>query len=94
MRCAISPDCRLVATTSSDRTVKLWSVGSWQHRATLSGHQRWVWDVAWSADSAYVVTASSDTTARLWDVRSKEAVRIYTGHSLAVTCVALNDSAA
>src|SRR5262245_7630641 len=32
---------------------------------TLHGHQRWVWDCAFSADSAYLVTACSDHYARL-----------------------------
>lgn len=57
----------------------------------LSGHTRWVWDAAFSADSAYIVTASSDGTARLWDVSSGETVRTYTGHQKAVTTIAMND---
>ena len=57
----------------------------------LSGHTRWVWDAAFSADSAYIVTASSDGTARLWDVTSGEMVRTYAGHQKAVTAIAMND---
>merc|ERR1711967_18850 len=37
----------------------------------LDGHQRWVWDCAFSADSAYLVTACSDHYARLWDTKTK-----------------------
>ena len=33
----------------------------------LNGHQKWVWDMSFSADSAYLLTASSDHTCRLWD---------------------------
>jgi target of rapamycin complex subunit LST8 len=58
---------------------------------TLTGHQRWVWDCAWSADSEYLVSASSDQTAKLWDRRSGEAIRTYQGHHKAAVCVALND---
>ena len=58
---------------------------------TLKGHQRWVWDCAWSADSEYLVSASSDHTAKLWDRRSGEAIRTYQGHHKAAVCVALND---
>lgn len=60
---------------------------------TLTAHQRWVWDACFSADSAYLVTASSDYTAKLWDVQTGEVIRHYAGQ-MAVTCVALNDSAA
>eukprot|EP00898_Chlorokybus_atmophyticus_P001747 jgi/Chlat1/2573/Chrsp175S00149 len=81
LKCLISPDCRYLATTSSDHKVKLWS------------HQRWVWDAVFSVDSVYLVTASSDGTARLWDVTTGEAIRVYSGHHKACVCCALNDSA-
>ncbi|CCI45647.1 hypothetical protein ABG067_007680 [Albugo candida] len=61
---------------------------------TLQGHQRWVWDCAFSAVSSYLVTCSSDQSARLWDLCQGEAVRHYNGHHKAVICVALNDSVA
>jgi WD40 repeat protein len=57
----------------------------------LRGHQRWVWDCVFSADSAYLVSASSDHTARLWDISAGESIREYTGHTKAVCCVALSD---
>ncbi|KAF4551653.1 WD domain-containing protein 20 [Elsinoe fawcettii] len=46
----------------------------------LDGHQRWVWDCAFSADSAYLVTACSDHYARLWELSSKSVIRQYNGH--------------
>lgn len=61
---------------------------------SLKGHQRWVWDAAWSADSAYVVTASSDHFARLFELgpEGKETmIRQYHGHHRGLTSVALND---
>lgn len=58
---------------------------------SLCGHQRWVWDCVFSADSAYLVSASSDATARLWDLSTAESIREYQGHSKAVTVVALSD---
>jgi G protein beta subunit-like protein len=87
-----SPDLRYFATTSSDKTVKLWNVQSRALLKTLSGHSRWVWDGAFSADSCYFVSASSDCSARLWEISSGEVLRNYTGHSKAITAVALNDS--
>lgn len=58
---------------------------------TLSGHQRWVWDCAFSADSAYLVTVSSDHYARLWELASGTIIRQYSGHHRGAVCVALND---
>ncbi|KAL2355567.1 quinon protein alcohol dehydrogenase-like superfamily [Cryomyces antarcticus] len=58
---------------------------------TLHGHQRWVWDCAFSADSAYLVTACSDHYARLWELSSQSIIRQYNGHHRGAVCVALND---
>jgi len=59
--------------------------------STLGGHQRWVWDCAFSADSAYLVTACSDHYARLWELHSEQIIRQYNGHHRGLVCVALND---
>ncbi len=58
---------------------------------TLHGHQRWVWDCAFSADSAYLVTACSDHYARLWELGSQSIIRQYNGHHRGAVCIALND---
>ncbi|CAA9964307.1 L-lactate dehydrogenase [Pyrenophora teres f. maculata] len=60
---------------------------------TLHGHQRWVWDCAFSADSAYLVTACSDHYARLWELGTQSIIRQYNGHHRGAVCVALNDTA-
>ncbi|XXQ35955.1 WD domain, G-beta repeat [Plasmodiophora brassicae] len=93
LKCLISPDVRYLATTSADRTVKIWNLAdNCELSQTLTGHKAWVWDCSFSADSAYLVTASSDKTARLWDLSSGDAVLEYQGHQKPATCVALNDS--
>eukprot|EP00823_Brevimastigomonas_motovehiculus_P000237 TRINITY_DN10342_c0_g1_i1.p1 TRINITY_DN10342_c0_g1~~TRINITY_DN10342_c0_g1_i1.p1 ORF type:complete len:302 (+),score=51.50 TRINITY_DN10342_c0_g1_i1:73-978(+) len=93
LKCLLSPDVKVLATTSADKTVKLWNVEkNFQLERVLTGHRKWVWDCSYSADSAYLVTASSDKTAKLWDLKSGEIVLDYEGHSKAVTCLALNDA--
>jgi hypothetical protein len=80
----ISPDVQQLATTSSDKTVKLWNLDGFTLDRTLTGHTRWVWDCVFSVDAAYLVTASSDATARLWDLS--------TGACSAVQCHAVHCS--
>eukprot|EP00271_Cylindrocystis_brebissonii_P004921 TRINITY_DN1685_c0_g1_i1.p1 TRINITY_DN1685_c0_g1~~TRINITY_DN1685_c0_g1_i1.p1 ORF type:complete len:317 (+),score=48.22 TRINITY_DN1685_c0_g1_i1:223-1173(+) len=96
LKCLLSPEfCepnRYLATTSSDKTVKIWNVAdNFSLEKTLTGHQRWVWDCVFSVDGAYLVTASSDMTSRLWEISSGEAIRVYSGHHKATVCCALND---
>ncbi|KAJ3122899.1 TOR complex subunit lst8 [Nowakowskiella sp. JEL0407] len=103
-KCLLSPDTRILATCSADHTVKIWNAMSesdqdtsydtkvlFELDKTLNGHQRWVWDCAFSADSAYLVTGSSDHSARLWDLSNADTIRHYNGHQKAVVCVALHD---
>lgn len=104
-RILLSPDVKKLATCSADHTAKIWEVdvdeaarpdeSGFPHpfplEATLTGHQRWVWDCAFSADSAYLVTACSDHYARLWELHSQQIIRQYNGHHRGAVCVALND---
>ena len=70
LKCLLSPDTKLLATTSADKTVKIWDMGpELTCSKTLVGHTAWVWDCAFSADSAYLISGSSDKTAKLWDVQ-------------------------
>ena len=92
-RAILSPDGRHLATCSADTTIKIWSAEdfSFKLERVLQGHQRWVWDCAFSADSAYLVSASSDHVGRMWELSSGETIRQYNGHHKAAVCIALND---
>ena len=54
-------------------------------------NQRWVWDVAFSADSQFLLTGSSESVVRLWHIETAETRREYTGHQKAVTALAFSD---
>jgi len=49
----------LLATASADRTIRIWNTRDWTLERTLVGHQRWVWDCVFSADSAYLVSGTA-----------------------------------
>ena len=77
---AFSPDGRLLATASGDKTARLWDPATGEHLSTLTGHTWWVRDVAFSPDGHLLATASADTTARLWDPITGEPIGTLTGH--------------
>jgi G protein beta subunit-like protein len=90
LKCMISPNGKMIATCSSDYSVKLWTMKG-ELIKEMKEHKRWVWDCAFSSDSLYLVTCSSDCTTKLWDLQKGESIKTYKGHQKACVCLALND---
>ncbi|MEW6209158.1 MAG: tail fiber domain-containing protein [Acidobacteriota bacterium] len=62
----ISSDGRMLASSSSDNTAKLWSLPGGQLLATIEGHRENINDVAILPDGKTVITAAGDRTIKLW----------------------------
>lgn len=73
---AFSPDSRLLAIGSVDRTVRIWDVARRREGAVLRGHTAWVNEVRFSSDGKRLVSASSDSTVRLWDVSRETQIGV------------------
>ncbi|MDB9376245.1 eIF2A-related protein [Nodularia sphaerocarpa] len=67
---SFSPDGKIIATSSRDKTVKLWSLDGKQI-TTLKGHTALVHSVSFSPDQKIIATASWDNTVKFWTTSGK-----------------------
>ena len=69
-----APDGKLVATCSSDNTVRLWDTATGSPSGKPLAHSGWVFSAQFSRDSRRLLTASEDKQARIWDVAKGTAI--------------------
>ncbi|MFB2919839.1 AAA-like domain-containing protein [Aerosakkonema funiforme] len=84
----ISPDSKLIASASVDKTIKVWRVDGTEI-ATLKGHQAIVRRVKFSPDGQLIASGSDDGTVKLWKLDGT-LLKTFQGHSLAVWGVAFS----
>jgi WD40 repeat protein len=87
---AFNFDGSILASGSSDKTIKLWDVKSRSLITTLAGHTDWVHSVSFSPDGLLLASGSSDKTIKLWDVKSRSLITTLAGHTDRVNSVSFS----
>src|SRR5437899_8199072 len=87
---AISPDGMLMATASGVNEqpddIQLWHLADGRLLGKLSGHNRGVTDLRFSADDRNLVSCSWEPAVRVWNAASGQSLPVVKGHRRATQC--------
>lgn len=79
---AFSPDSSLVASSSADGTIRLWSVTDGSLVYVLEGHTDHILCLAFSPEGTLLASGSADSTVRIWQISDGTLVRTISSYSL------------
>ncbi|KAJ6508724.1 WD40-repeat-containing domain protein [Mycena sanguinolenta] len=85
-----SPDDKIAATASWDRTVRIWSMDSGEVIHILTGATSQCWAGAFSPDGELVAVGAGDHMVRIWRVGTGELLHTFGGFSDWIRSLALS----
>ncbi|KAK9978161.1 hypothetical protein ABG768_019927 [Culter alburnus] len=80
----ISPNDKLLASGSQDRTAKLWSLADMSLLGVFRGHSRGIWCIQFSPVDQILATASADGSIKIWGLQDFSCLKTFEGHDASV----------
>ena len=77
---AFSPDGKMLASGSQDKTVQLWDIEKQRKLATLKTHEGWITALAFSTDGKTLASGDANKVIKLWNVDTYKERATLLGH--------------
>ena len=87
---AISPNGKVLASSGSNKKIKLWDRDTGLLIKVIEGHRKGVRSVAFSPDGEILASGSEDKTINLWEISTGKLLKTLKGHSDWVLSVAFS----
>ena len=89
---AFSPDGKVAATGSKDKSIILWEASTGNQIRTFAGHDSEITDIRFTPDGKYLISGCWDHTVRIWDIMTGKMTRNFTLHHEMVRSVACDSA--